>query len=147
MWKGIPVLCFHQQTHLRPLVLNSVQKQYEFVAGDINCSPHQEEVGKYIHRGRLLGSNTSLFGPGLAADEYQLYFLVDFPLCVRMCVCMLVALHTSLKFFMEVVAKFDGKFTSIYIPYLLKLNIWLHLAKGSGDVNLILSLSDSCTML
>jgi hypothetical protein len=51
------------------------KKQYEFVAGDINCSPHQEEVGKYIHRGRLLGSNTSLFGPGLAADEYQLYFL------------------------------------------------------------------------
>jgi hypothetical protein len=67
-------------------VLNSVRKQYEFVAGDINCSPHQEEVGKYIHRGRLLGSNTSLFGPGLAADEYQLYFLVDFPLCV--CVCL-----------------------------------------------------------
>jgi hypothetical protein len=64
-----------------------------------------------------------------------------------MCVCMLVALHTSLKFFMEVVAKFDGKLTSIYIPYLLKLNIRLHLAKGSGDVNLILSLSDSCTML
>ncbi len=91
MWKGIPVLCFHHQTHLRPLVLNSVGKQYDFAAGDINCSPHQEEVGKYIHRGRLLGSNTSLFGPGLAADEYQLYFLVDFPLFVCMCVCMLVA--------------------------------------------------------
>jgi hypothetical protein len=43
--------------------------------GDTFCSPLEEELGNYVHRGRLLGSNTSLFGPALIAGEYKLYFL------------------------------------------------------------------------
>jgi hypothetical protein len=61
--------------------------------GDTFCSPLEEELGNYIHRGRLLGSNTSLFGPALIAGEYKLYFLVDscvylslFPYSHQICV-------------------------------------------------------------
>jgi hypothetical protein len=50
--------------------------------GDTFCSPLEEELGNYVHRGRLLGSNTSLFGPALIAGEYKLYFLVDSSVCV-----------------------------------------------------------------
>jgi hypothetical protein len=50
--------------------------------GDTFCSPLEEELGNYVDRGRLLGSNTSLFGPALIAGEYKLYFLVDSSVCV-----------------------------------------------------------------
>lgn len=34
------------------------------------------------HRGRMLGANTTLYGPAFGADDYKLYFLVALAKCI-----------------------------------------------------------------